>query len=331
MARSPSEALIARVLDLWLARGNPNLARSLWVRRPYGTSTIPYPLQARNEGLIDCSQNLELMPQALEELELQRTRLDWDSIAYRGLVNLQLSFKVSDYGLIPPISLQELADVLLASPLLSTLKLSTLRIHHPKGSNHPAPVWLSCLRDLSIFYLRQKDLELLLSVIIIPETSTGLRIGLTPQDPLENSLERFLLLSRATELYMYNWGKSLESNSVQLSFLKSMSHLRSLVLDNYTSEGSLIVHAHTDDTSPPALSCIPRVILLECHVALEGSKVLSEELQIKELRIEKCQSYAGGGELQVMSASLGEAYPETKCIVADTDSTENWGYCSIDV
>ncbi|QRV81002.1 F-box-like protein [Ceratobasidium sp. AG-Ba] len=326
LTRPPSEALIAGILDLWLKRGSPELARSLIIRRPHAMSTIPYPPQSWNGSSL--CENSKLMLAALQELELQRTKIDWDSSAYRGLVNLQLSFKVDDDDLSPSIHLRQLANILSSSPLLSTLKLGTLRIEHPEDDPYPEPVRLKSLRDLSIFYIGEASLELLLRIITLPETPAELRIGLTPRDPIENALGQFLSLSGATDLYMYKWPKNPQSAFAQLSFLKSMSRLRMLVLDNYTIDNSLVIRT---ETVPPVPFRIPRVILLDCNVSLAGLELLTAELCIQELRIEKCQTTRNDENIRDIPIRLGEIYPEAGIVVASTDSRENWSYCSADV
>ncbi|KAG8690752.1 hypothetical protein FRC08_010428 [Ceratobasidium sp. 394] len=311
-----SRRFISRVLNLWLASGDPSLSGSLIVYRPHGV-VILAPDDQGQKTIQSSSANAKMMLQSLRTLHLQNVKLDWDSGAYHGLVDLRLSFPCGSTSI--PIS--HLANMLSTNPKLVVLKLGHLRITHLEGQSEPAPIELSSLKVLNLAGLEPLSLKPLLPLLLIPSSSVGLSVGLPADQYMRDELLAFLTCCPMATLY-YVYYRANDVIPFRPSLLGPLPHISTLVLHQIGIYGTPA--GETSQISPKAIPSprLPNAILLSCVVTLEGLKELVSERGIQNLRLERCKpSQECQLDLHDIQTSLVEQYPGLWCYVSDTDST----------
>ncbi|QRV95411.1 F-box-like protein [Ceratobasidium sp. AG-Ba] len=313
-----AEALVASTLSLWLDRGDPSVAKSLWIRRPHATSTIFYRPTKQEDESAARQGNSEAMINALTQLKLQRIILNWDVHTYRGLFDLHLSFKKPHFS--ASISDRLLARILSANPCLVNLKISNLTVNRTDSTEPVEPVLLNHLQNLGIFEMTRATLDCLLPIIRVPESSE-ISVGITPRYPIECTIKEFLLSARVTSLYWYNCAQ-LPFSSYHVEFLKSLPHLRTLVLDKHLIPSSLSRDPNV------VLSPLVLVTLLKCRISLEGLKNFVSICGTQELHIEKCREVLDGDDIEKLGGFHKELYPTLKVHVTNTSSVMRLSYCS---
>ncbi|KAG8681847.1 hypothetical protein FRC09_017188 [Ceratobasidium sp. 395] len=306
------------MLNLWFEKGNPSLAKSLLVFRPSADKLLSPNGQSRNGVLLSRSDNAMAILKSLKKLHLQNVKFDWDSGAYRRLVDLRLSTPCDNIS----ISASQLADILSENLNIATLKLRRLRITRTADWDQPPPIELNCLKVLSLFFINSDSLRLLLPLIALPSAPTDLTVGLTISNDIHDELVQFFSRSQMTTLFIYDSGYQFTN---WLSLLKSLPSLQNLVLHEFRMNDTTPAPEkerpeYPQSTSPPRLST---VILLVCTVTLEGLKTLVSEHAIRDLRLERCKVQGAtdnSQELEAIRTSLLDIYPELKCTVLDIDS-----------
>ncbi|QRV92767.1 F-box-like protein [Ceratobasidium sp. AG-Ba] len=313
-----AEALVTSTLSFWLNRGDPSVAKSLWIRRPQATSTVFYrPIEEEDESTAGRG-NPKAMINALTQLELQRIVLKWNFHTYRGLFELQLSFKKPHFS--PRISDKLLARILSANPRLVTLKISNLNVHRTYSTEPVEPAFLNHLKNLGIFEMSRAALDCLLPIIGLPESSK-INVGIGPRYRIECNLKDFLLSARVTSLYWHNCDQD-PFSLYHIEFLKSLPHLRNLVLD-----GHLIPRSLARDCIV-MFSPLSLVTLLKCSISLEGLMDFVLICGTQELRIEMCREVLEGEDMEKVGGILEDLYPTLKVIVTNTSSVMMLSYCS---
>ncbi|KAG8781580.1 hypothetical protein FRC12_021735 [Ceratobasidium sp. 428] len=309
-----SGGFVGAVLNLWLENGTGSLSKSLIVNRPNGHQTLSLsgssPEDKRFHASLDNAKGM-LVP--LSTLHLQRVKFDWNSGAYRNLIDLRLDFELSPVD----ISVLQLADILSSSPRLTILKLRSLEVLWAGDLRQFAPITLGYLE---VFYLNCHSLHvgLLLSLITLSGTSTELGLYIQGFDQIMHPLQAFFARSKIATLYWPHYGHSLGS---WLSISQSIPHLQTLVLD--------WLNMRYIEIEPPrspslAFSRVDCAVLLSCAVSLEGLKTLISLHGIRIFRLERCTVIQGEErDLHDVRSSLLEAYPELECSISDTDSTWN--------
>ncbi|QRV72336.1 F-box-like protein [Ceratobasidium sp. AG-Ba] len=316
---SYSRYFISTMLNLWFEHGSPSVARSLLVYRPKADKLLSPNGQSRNGMLWSRSSNAMGILRSVTKLHLQNVRFDWDSSAWRGLIDLRLSVPCDFVS----ISVTQLAGIFSENPNVVTLKLRRLRITCPDDWEPPAPVELACLKVLNLFFIQPDSLRLLLPLIALPNTSTGLTVGLSVSNEIHDHLLKFFTRSQMHTLHLYSDGYLYASWS---TLLKSLPCPDDLVLQSFNMRRATATHgecATSDDSEPTSSSHLPSVTLLLCVVGLDGLKNLVYQHKIKKLTLEQCQLIAepdGPKQLEEVRTLLLEVYPELDCKILDADS-----------
>ncbi|KAG9127730.1 hypothetical protein FRC07_010342 [Ceratobasidium sp. 392] len=317
-SHSYSRSFVGTMLNLWFEKGDPSLAKTLLVFRPSADKLLCPNGQSRNGVLLSRSGNAMAILRSLTKLHLQNVKFDWDSGAYRGLVDLRLSTLCDNISM----SVSQLADIISENPKIVTLKLRRLRITCTTDWDQPPPIELNCLKVLSLFFINSDSLRLLLPLIALPRAPSDLIVGLSICNDIHKELVQFFARSQMTTLYLYDAGYPF---SAWTSLLNSLPSPHNLVLHEFhmhdISTPEKITPEPLELTSPPRL---PTVTLLQCTVTLEGLKNLVSNHNIQDLHLERCRVYRGAidnpNELEGVRTSLLEVYPELKCNILDTDS-----------
>ncbi|KAG8763763.1 hypothetical protein FRC12_008414 [Ceratobasidium sp. 428] len=309
-------------MNLWLDSGKPNLAEHLLVYRPYASVLLSPEFSSRNLRLLSRSDNARGAVNSLKRLHLQNIKFDWDSGAYRGLVDLRLHCFCSSTS----ISIAQLVNILSSNPALITLKLSCLKITSSSDWS-PTPVTLSCLQVLTLFYIDPKGLQFLLPLLILPGSSVKVGIGPTDLDSISSELERFFgRNSHVIALKLRQWKRS--AFLTWLPFLTVLPRLDNLVLDSFHMDVGSDVGVGVDN---PLLSVSPRlpsILFSKCTITLEGLKMLVVEHGTSLLRLESCVVSDGSGiNMEDIQTSLLGAYPELQIVISNTSSAEHLEYC----
>ncbi|QRV72334.1 F-box-like protein [Ceratobasidium sp. AG-Ba] len=321
---SYSRSLVGPVLSRWLSMGNNNTTKTLLVYRPKAGMMLTPEGYNTNMTLASRSENANAALGHLTKLHLQNVRFDWDSRAYRNLVDLQLSCFCNPTS----ISMPEFMSILSENPRLAILKLSSLGITSPDDWVCRAPITMSALRILNLFHIDGDGLRLLLSSIRLPTSPIEVGIGPAPFGQVYNELETFLANTQLISFYC--WQDKTEPFPGWVSMLRLAPYLRNLVMDELQMTGKLFAETNTGGPqafSPPHIDC---VIFLDSDLTLDGLKALVNVCGIRSLRLERCRPPVDeSGGMENIRASLAEAYPDLECIVSDQATTGQLEYCKI--
>ncbi|KAG8737995.1 hypothetical protein FRC12_016952, partial [Ceratobasidium sp. 428] len=230
--------------------------------------------------LINTSEHGEEVLLSLRTLDLFDVRFNWSSNAYRGLVDLRLKFIHS--GALGTITSLELVHILMASPMLTVLKLRGLQVTGPLQT---IPVPLNHLRTLNLTNMPLDGLRWLLPLIALPRlSSTKLSVGIAFYRELENELRNFLGQSSITSLYC-----SCKSNDfgAWTSVLMPLHTLDTLVLDMHNLELQDNAPPPQDNiNSPVTASSRPlKLVIKDCRPPFEDMNNLISNLGVHELCI----------------------------------------------
>ncbi|KAG8766845.1 hypothetical protein FRC12_006619, partial [Ceratobasidium sp. 428] len=174
-SHSHSRTLFHPVLNLWLSGGTPSLAKSLTVYRP-NASVLLSPNESSMDAFRNYSANAHAMLLSLETLRLQNVKFDLGSLAYRGLVDLQLGCFCAWPS---TFCISQLERIISASPKLATLKLDSIAITSPDDWVCPPPIVLNQLQTLSLSHMDPTSLRLLLPLLTSPCPLAKVAIGPT--------------------------------------------------------------------------------------------------------------------------------------------------------
>ncbi|KAG8720389.1 hypothetical protein FRC09_009651 [Ceratobasidium sp. 395] len=277
---SPKHNFIVRTVKLWLDHGDKHLTKhlSILLRTPdFMPSNI-------REGLLtNASERQEEVLLSLRELHLFDVRFNWDSNAYRGLVDLRLDFV--NTSVLGTISSSEIAHILRASPMLAILKLGSLQVTGPVGPLQTTPVPLNHLNVLNLTDMRLNCLRWLLPLIALPRSSSELSVGLAFHKGLEAELKNFLSQSAITRLYCSCISNNFGAWS---SILAPLEALHTLILDMHALE--------LKDNDPPSQGNIKsqpaadfhplRLTLKNCYSLFKDIDSLVSNLGVNEICIE---------------------------------------------
>ncbi|KAG8731433.1 hypothetical protein FRC12_019724 [Ceratobasidium sp. 428] len=269
---------VGSMVKLWLEHGDEHLVKLLSIFQH--TPRVSFNDRREAEPLMNTSEHGEQILLSLQELHLYDVRFNWDSNAYRGLVDLRLKFvNASAFG---TISSSELAHILRASPMLAILKLGNLRVTGQVGPLQAIPVPLNHLKVLNLTEMRLDCLRWLLPLIALPRSSSELSVGLAFHKGLEDELKNFLDRSPITSLYCfcmsYNFG-------AWSSILAPLGALRTLILDMRAFE-ELIDDVAPSQDDVAANSHYLRLTLKGCYSLFENINSLVSNLGVNELHIE---------------------------------------------
>ncbi|KAG8706000.1 hypothetical protein FRC09_002636 [Ceratobasidium sp. 395] len=218
-----SETFVDALLNLWLEMGTEVLAKSLTITR----NSKQYQTSMLRSG----SERAVSLLRSLKRLDLRNIMLAWDSGAYRGLTDLRLDFPTNYFI---PISVLQVREILLGSPLLVVLELNNLRVSDTCRAL--TPITLRHLRRLALSINNPGGLYIIISSINLPTCPVEISIACTPLLLLRQCFEDFLARTphlTVLKLWQYGRGKPQEV----FSFLKALPRLDGLVLLNFHMGG----------------------------------------------------------------------------------------------
>ncbi|KAG8725191.1 hypothetical protein FRC09_006427 [Ceratobasidium sp. 395] len=277
-------SFVGRMINLWLDHGDGDLVTLLSVYQHLGDEVL-FDDYHECTAVIHTSEHGKDVLLSLQTLHLHGVRFNWDSNAYRGLVDLRLGFEIR--SAIAAISSLEFVRILLASPMLAVLKLRGLEVTGIEDLPHIIPISLSYLQVLNLGEMRSGTLKHLLSLIGLPKSSSAeLRVGIEIRSlKIEKELTAFLGHSPITTLYCLCRSKNFSAWSAILAPLSSLS---TLILDmNARDLKNNFPPLPANSNSRPAICSRPlNLVLKKCCPSSEDINNLVSMLGIHELRIE---------------------------------------------
>ncbi|KAG8706478.1 hypothetical protein FRC09_002392 [Ceratobasidium sp. 395] len=317
-----SPASFTALLSLWLQKGTPSLAKSLMVYRPVARTLLSFNTPDMDE-LSGHSANAQAMMRSLSRLHLQNVHFNWDSSVYHGLVDLQL-----DFGCAPTsVPVSQVADILLASPALTTLKLRSLTITSSDNRPPSTPIVLGRLQLLSLSYIRSDGLKQLLPLLALTDPSAKVYIGPLNFSDIYSEVESLVTRSHIAELYCSHYHHHV-TPGVWPSFLRLPGPL-SLILHQFPLD-ELVVR----ELGPTPSSFPLDVILSDCWVDPQGLKAIVARSNVQSLCLDWCRMPKEDDfdeEGALMSEFDFEEYPDlqAKCSVSEIFLDTRWDHYKI--
>ncbi|KAG8780039.1 hypothetical protein FRC12_023537 [Ceratobasidium sp. 428] len=319
----------ARMAEFWFEHGDKDLVRSLSIHQRTHNNEVLFDEPEENTSVLNTSGRGKEILLSLRVLQLHGARFNWNSNAYRGLIDLRLGFVSKSR--ISSVSSSELARVLMASPMLAVLKLKGLKVTCAEDLMQNILVPLNRLHVLNLTEMSSESLKQILPLIFLPKaSSTELRIGLGVCDALENELYNFFAQSSITTLYCICKPSSFGAWS---SILSSVRSLHTLVLDMEGCHLKDHISSLPDDTVSQltvAGSCPFSLVLRRCLPAYEDLSGLAFKLGVQELRIQDPVLPEDFGITpsaeeywESIRTSLMQAYPNLRYALEQRDSFGN--------
>ncbi|KAG8787555.1 hypothetical protein FRC12_015440 [Ceratobasidium sp. 428] len=315
-----SPANFTALLSLWLQKGSSSLAKSLMVYRSlaFARGLLSFNTSSMDE-LGGWSENTQAMMRSLSCLHLQNVHFDWDSSAYYGLVDLQLSCSSGPAY----VSISQLANVLSANPALTTLKLRSLTITSSDNEPPPAPIVLNHLQLLCLSYIRPNT-KLLLPLLAL--TNPSVKVSIAPHNfsDIYSELESLVIRSHIAELYCSQEYKHI-APGVWRSFLGLPGPL-SLILHQFSLEENLVA----EELVPTLSTCPLDITLSDCYVNPEGLKAIVARSNVQSLCLAWCRMLQDDDDWDddglLMSGFDFEEYPElqAKCSISEVFMDPRW-------
>ncbi|KAG8772832.1 hypothetical protein FRC12_002869 [Ceratobasidium sp. 428] len=308
----------ARMAEFWFEHGDKDLVRSLSIHQRTHNNEVLFDEPEENTSVLNTSERGKEILLSLRVLQLHGARFNWNSNAYRGLVDLRLGFVSKSR--ISSVSSSELARILMASPMLAVLKLIGLKVTRAEDQMQNIPVPLNHLHVLNLTEVSSESLKQILPLISLPKSSsTELRIGLGICDELETELYNFFAQLSIATLYCICKPPSFGAWS---SILLSARSLHTLVLDMEGCHLKDHISSLPDNTVSQltvAGSCPFCLVLRRCLPSYEDlsglvSKFGVQELQIKDpVSPEDCGITQSAEEYwESIRTSLMQAYPDLR-------------------
>ncbi|KAG8790329.1 hypothetical protein FRC12_012156 [Ceratobasidium sp. 428] len=294
---------VSSLLDIWFkCSGSLGSLRALLIDRPEVRDPILLP------------RNLEGVVSALNSLRLAEVMFNWESNAYHGLVDLQMDFAYSGIS----ISMLQLASILSASPALVTLKLGWMWVENMEGQIASSPIVMGCLEVVNLVNMGRDDAIALLSLITMP-VHAELSMRLWTEDRTDERLLDFFARSNITTFYCDG---NYISHSWKHEFWSSL-RFHTMILYGVNLGTASFVQPGARPTSLNLSPLPSSVTLLGCMVTFESLNCLVIESATRDLRLEQCTvSIASDQEMAAIRESLLELYPDLRCSISDTDSTQ---------
>ncbi|KAG8720387.1 hypothetical protein FRC09_009649 [Ceratobasidium sp. 395] len=319
----------ARMAEFWFEHGDKDLVRSLSMHQRTHNNEVLFDEPEENTSVLNTSERGKEILLSLRVLQLHGARFNWNSNAYRGLIDLRLGFVSKSR--ISSVSSSELAGIFTASPMLTVLKLMGLKVTHAKDLMQNIPVPLNHLQVLNLIEMSSDSLKHLLPLISLPKSSSiELRIGLGICDELETELYNFFAQSSIAALYCICKPPSFGASS---SILSSVRSLHALVLDMEGCHLKDHIPSLLDDTVSPltlAGSCPFGLVLRRCLPSYEDLSGLASKLGFQELRMKDPVSPEDFGITQSaeeywesIRTSLMQAYPHLRYAFEQRESAGN--------
>ncbi|KAG8724831.1 hypothetical protein FRC09_013531 [Ceratobasidium sp. 395] len=306
----------AYVTKVWLDRGDKDLAKSLSISL---RENVLLDDSQEDVTRINTSERGRAVLLSLKTLRLYRTRFNWDSNAYYGLVDLQLGFKTMDR--VASISSLELVRILTASPKLAVLRLNGLEVTRTENIPQAIPVPLNHLQVLNLIDMSAVSLGRLLPLVALPRPSSAeLRVGLEVSTGLEKELKDFFSRSSITTLYCLSQSRGYDAWS---SILAPLDSLRTLILDmnhlDLQDEAPLLQHSTTSQVA--AGSRPLSLTLRHCRPLSSDLSDLITNLGVHELRVEEPPSTEE--YWQQMEETLLSVHPNLRYIAKKNFTIDN--------
>ncbi|KAG8683509.1 hypothetical protein FRC09_016041 [Ceratobasidium sp. 395] len=189
-----------------------------------------------------------------------------------------------------------------------------------EGRIAPSPIVMGCLEVLNLVNMGRDDAIALLSLITMP-VRAELSMGLWTEDRTDERLLDFFARSNITTFYCdghYN------SHSWKHDFWSSL-RFHTTILYGVNLDNAPFVQPGARPTSLNLSSLPSSITLLGCMVTFESLNCLIIESGTRDLRLEQCTASTTPDLYQEMAAireSLLELYPDLRCSISDTDSTQ---------
>ncbi|KAG8793237.1 hypothetical protein FRC12_003454 [Ceratobasidium sp. 428] len=310
MVHSADGEIIPAILNEWSTLDDVGAPVSLSVARPYSKRVLLIPIE---EGPPYNRENLLL---AFNSVHLDCVKFDWASSAYRGLIDLRLSFCRH-----VRISMPQLFNILSSCPGLHTLKLAKLRVNHVENWTQPDPIAMGHLKTINLTRMEIGSTSSLLSLIALPDFYTELGIEVTPTGSIDNRLVDFFTRSKLATLYYWGPSGHLPYEWAYLPF-RHLPRFRKLVLDSFFLVDAPEIQSSTPFSLSRLQTTLCSVIFLKSRLDFESWKNLVVSFGIQDLRLEICLPYGAHRDMEGIRTSFLEVCPELRCSVSDVDSTK---------
>ncbi|KAF8600715.1 hypothetical protein BDV93DRAFT_258842 [Ceratobasidium sp. AG-I] len=273
---------------------------------------------------------------SLRVLRLQNALFPFNSLAYHGLVDLQLDFSNRKCNV--PIS--SFAAILASSPGLMILKLENVRLVSMADWDYTITYALQSLEVLNLGGMGLHSQRLLLSLISPSRRNVNLSVGLVigRLPTLYGGLESFFKRSHITTLYARP-RVSEDHPDYVMKILDWVPNLEYLILDGYQIRDNEPLNIstpdelrhHAQDAGTTQSYHLPVLILHSCIIELDDLTSLVHVSGVQTLRLDVCDTPGPGDasdgqeyEIDDIGESIRQTYPEIECIVSDKDTTWGW-------
>ncbi|QRV89121.1 F-box-like protein [Ceratobasidium sp. AG-Ba] len=322
-----SEQLVYDILACWLDYGEIGVTTALRIQRP-SISLFDQPLPSGWRLSSRHSAYSESVLQSVSVLHLKDIIPPWASTAYHDLVDLRLTFTYASYK--AKIAVTRLADVFIASPALSTLKLSGLCLTSQDGVTERQIISLNYLKTFYLSDMNEESLRLILPILSFSGCSGGLSIGLHDVwDGDDGTLADFLLRTPARVLACTPSRRC--SPFRLLSLVKNvLPSLDTLVL---VGTGALdrreyrgLARAFTASEED---SSIRHLYIASGEINLIDLKYVIPAFGVRALHLDGCaisdiRDHNSPSNSYELTTGLLDTLLNITCIVSDTDTTNDW-------
>ncbi|KAJ1307121.1 hypothetical protein OPQ81_001239 [Rhizoctonia solani] len=269
---------VSRAISHWLKYGKPGVLQSLTIQMDPELQ-IGEPIDTED---IDDDKQASLIFDSLRTLALRGVKFDWESPVYHNLVQLHISN--IPYEASPHI--HHMLDILSASPLLRTLKISNMAIL--RCDQVPVePIHLTELENLELMALTYESLDVLLPMILPQSKDFTFRVSLLAlEDNLVSAVHSFLNRTNVTRLFI--------QQDLLTRCLPVVPNLRALVIDlqERPVDSCFSEFSYIDETNSRRILRCPKLHTLHLHSgsipieAIQG--IVETHPLIQKLRFSSC-------------------------------------------
>ncbi|KAG8686475.1 hypothetical protein FRC09_014109, partial [Ceratobasidium sp. 395] len=319
--RTP-EILLYEVMILLLRHGSPGVLKTLCIKRPDGDE------YANLEGF-PISQS-DTFLRSITMLHLGDIRLPWTSTAYHNLIDLRLQFSEVD---VREISTSQLADILGASPGLTTLKLDYITINPSDDWDAENVVRLAHLEVLCLLYLSYDSWVELVSVLSLSDCLGPLEVGICIQhygdsfSEISHMVRDFLHGARVKTLAIASFRDDDPQSALSLS--ATIPSLENLMLSdcNLLNLRRDKVIGEEPKIKVDTPSRLPHLFLASSKLDLDKLKLIVSVYGVETLHLDNVQSWLisdRGPPRDELRTALLDAFPHLACVITDEDTTLKW-------
>ncbi|KAG8743496.1 hypothetical protein FRC10_011969 [Ceratobasidium sp. 414] len=332
-----------RMLDLWARRQhlrhtNVNIVLETWLKNGFVGTTKVLRLRAAPSSAAPWDldawsiERAEAMLSPLTVLHLTNILIPCSSAAYHGLVDLRLSTEGRRNTI--ELSVSQLAGILSASPNLSSLNITGVKV---LPSDSPkSPTFLVHLKLLCLFAMDDESLGLVMSLIPLSRCLEELSVGLSIGRSNGHLVENFLRGARIKTLACMTFGEQPGQWPLLLStvvhpldhlIIRGFEPLKPLDIETLRVE--LEERKAENRLNKGFPFPLPHVYLASGRYDDDDLTFITRMLSVQKLHVERCTKLESQGKLNRLEAKLPETPPNSVCTFTEMDTTAEWLCCRV--